>query len=49
MHSRNRKKADATVSAEEVKRVVRNVADYKRAAVQNGYILPTNGANLINR
>ena len=49
MQSRNKKKADATVSAEEVKRVVRNVADYKKAAIQNGYILPSHGANLINR
>ena len=49
MHSRNKKKAEATVSVEEVSRIVRNLADYCKAAQANGYILPTHGANLINR
>ena len=49
MHSRSKKKAEATISVEEVSNVIRNVQDYCNAAVENGYILPTHGANLINR
>ena len=49
MHSRSRKKAEATVTQEEVGRVVRNIKDYIKAAVENGYILPHHGGNLINR
>ena len=50
MNSRSRRRAEsATISAEEVSKVIRNVRDYKNAAIENGYILPTHGANLINR
>ena len=49
MHSRNKKKAEQTVTMEQVGKVVRNIKDYCKAAIENGYILPTNGANLINR
>ena len=49
MHSKSKKKAEATVTQEEVGKVVRNIGDYKKAAIENGYILPQHGANLINR
>ena len=47
--SKQQKKNENKVTVEEVGRVVRNLNDYIKAAKENGYILPTNGANLINR
>ena len=49
MNKRAHQKTADTISVEQVSRVVRNLKDYIAAARANGYILPRNGANLVNR